>query len=118
MKLSAKFGKWLVKNFVMVLVLFMAVGCAHNKHSKHQRFKQVKTAYLVVPEAPSKLSTAKPTVKPYINSVWVGGAWNWNGQKYIWKEGYWNTPSKGRRWLSGYWKQQRHGWIWVNGRWK
>ncbi len=53
---------------------------------------------LLVQGPPEPRNEARPP-KPSPDSVWVDGAWRWDGVRYVWQPGRWepNRPSWVRR---------------------
>jgi len=94
---------------VLVIALFIALsglateGCA------------ARAVYVKNPP-PAARHEVRPA-RPFANAMWIGGHWEWRGNKYVWKSGHWVKPVKGKRWVSGHWKNTPRGYVWVKGRW-
>ena len=58
-----------------------------------------------------------PPPRPYGNSIWIEGNWNWGGAGYVWQPGYWAAPRPHYRYRNGYWANTRRGYGWVQGGW-
>ncbi len=57
-------------------------------------------------------------VAPYPGYVWIGGYWNWSGNRHVWVGGHWEAPRPGYRWVPHRWEHDRDGWRLHGGRWE
>jgi hypothetical protein len=49
--------------------------------------------------------------------VWLGGYWNWVGDRYEWAPGHWEARHPGHHWVAHQWARQGDGWRMKPGRW-
>ena len=57
-------------------------------------------------------------VAPGYGYVWIGGFWNWVGDRHVWVSGHWDAPHPGYRWVPHHWERDRDGWRLRGGRWE
>lgn len=55
---------------------------------------------------------------PVVGYVWVGGYWNWVGERHVWVGGHWVAPRSGYHWIPHRWVQTRGGWRLAEGHWE
>lgn len=67
------------------------------------------------PPAPLFESVGPP---PYPGWFWVGGSWNWAGNRYRWNRGHWQAPRAGYRWVPQRWDRGSRGWRSERGHWE
>jgi hypothetical protein len=70
---------------------------------------------LVAPPAPREEVIGEPPVAGY---VWLGGYWNWVGNRHDWVAGHWAAPRPGRIWVPHQWLRQGDGWRLNPGHWQ
>jgi len=70
-----------------------------------------------VTERPADVTYVRP-VSSGPGYVWVGGDWEYSGNRYHWREGSWQKPREGRNWKSGYWENNNKGYKWHKGSWE
>jgi hypothetical protein len=95
---------------VCTLVL-AAPGCVVVPDQRHY----VGGVVLVAPPAPLEEAAG---AAPYPGYVWLGGYWNWVGDRHEWVPGRWSAPRPGRRWVAHQWVRQGDGWRLKPGRWE
>ena len=57
-------------------------------------------------------------VAPYPGYVWLGGYWNWVGNRHVWVAGHWEAPRPGHVWVAHRWVHEGRGWRLEPGRWE
>lgn len=57
-------------------------------------------------------------VAPYPGYVWLGGYWNWTGERHVWVPGRWEAPRRGYHWVPHRWVQAGGGWRMAQGHWE
>ncbi len=73
---------------------------------------------VAAPYPPPAILAEIPPPAPALNSLWLVGHWNWDGNKYIWTPGrYFQRPLPTANWMPGYWEQESRGWVWTDGHW-
>ena len=70
---------------------------------------------MVAPPAPRLEVIGEP---PQTGSVWIGGYWNWVGNRHEWVPGHWAAPHAGHHWVAYQWVRQGDGWRLKGGRWE
>lgn len=51
--------------------------------------------------------------------VWVGGAYRWDGARYVWVPGRWVHPPRPRAvWVPGGWVPRGGGYVFIGGGWR
>jgi hypothetical protein len=66
---------------------------------------------------PTPYYEVQPAI-PYPGAVWVGGYWNWSGNRHVWQPGHYERPRPGYRWAPHHWERsQRGGWALQGGGW-
>jgi hypothetical protein len=70
---------------------------------------------LVAPPAPRDEVVGSPPSPDY---VWVGGYWNWVGDRHEWVPGHWSLPRPGHHWVAPQWTRQGDGWRFKPGHWE
>jgi len=70
---------------------------------------------LVAPPAPQAEVVGLP---PQPGFVWIGGYWNWLGDRHTWVAGHWEAPHPGHHWVAFEWVRQGDGWRLKPGRWE
>lgn len=50
--------------------------------------------------------------------VWLGGYWDWVGDRHQWVPGHWAAPHAGHHWVAYHWVRQGDGWRLKPGRWE
>jgi len=56
-------------------------------------------------------------VAPSPGWFWVGGYWNWSGNRYNWVRGHWQAPRAGYYWVPHRWVRGSRGWRSERGHW-
>lgn len=68
------------------------------------------------PPAPQYEVVGAPPVAGYI---WIGGFWNWIGNRHTWVGGRWEAPRQGYGYVPHRWRQDgNRGWRSDPGRWE
>jgi hypothetical protein len=57
-------------------------------------------------------------VAPNPGYVWIGGYWNWVGDRHEWVGGHWEAPRPGHHWVAHEWVRQGDGWHLRPGHWE
>ena len=57
-------------------------------------------------------------VAPTPGYVWVGGYWNWVGDRHEWVAGHWVAPRYGYHWVGHSWVRAGDGWRMRPGHWE
>jgi len=57
-------------------------------------------------------------VPPATGYVWIGGYWNWTGERHEWVAGRWAPPHPGHYWVAPQWVRQGDGWRMKRGHWE
>ena len=70
---------------------------------------------MVAPPPPREEITGAAPVPGY---VWMGGYWNWVGDRHEWVAGHWAPPRPGRHWVGHQWVRQGDGWHMKPGHWE
>ncbi|QEL63853.1 hypothetical protein OTERR_03770 [Oryzomicrobium terrae] len=55
---------------------------------------------------------------PVVGQVWIGGFWNWTGQRHDWVPGHWENPRPGYTWTPHRWERAGDGWRHAGGHWE
>lgn len=55
---------------------------------------------------------------PIVGQVWLGGFWNWTGNRHEWVPGHWDTPRPGQGWVPHRWEQDGDRWRLQGGHWE
>lgn len=71
----------------------------------------------VVLRAPPAPIVERYGVAPYPGYVWLGGYWNWVGERHVWAPDHWAAPRPGYRWVPQVWVRSGNGWRLREGRW-
>ncbi len=69
----------------------------------------------VAPPAPQVEVYGPP---PVVGYVWIGGYWNWIGNRHVWVGGRWEAPRPYHRWVPHRWEPIGGGWRLNPGRWE
>ena len=72
-------------------------------------------AVTIAPPAPQVEVLGAPPVAGY---VWLGGYWNWVGDRHEWVGGHWAAPRPGHHWVAHQWVRQGDGWRMKPGHWE
>lgn len=56
-------------------------------------------------------------VAPAPGYVWIGGYWNWIGERHVWVPGRWRPGRPGYYWVSHRWVAGGGGWRLEPGHW-
>lgn|ERR1035438_3613284 len=70
---------------------------------------------LVAPPAPREEIIG---VAPVAGYVWLGGYWDWVGNRHEWVAGRWAAPRPGHVWVPHQWVRQGDGWRLNPGHWQ
>lgn len=65
------------------------------------------------PDAPEVV-----TVAPGPAYFWIGGFWNWVGNRHVWVGGRWEARRPGYAWEPHRWHRDGQGWRASPGRWQ
>jgi len=57
-------------------------------------------------------------VAPVVGYVWIGGYWNWVGNRHVWVAGHWDAPRPGHVWVAHRWVRAGGGWRMAQGHWE
>jgi len=69
----------------------------------------------VAPPAPEAEYYGSPPVAGYL---WIGGYWNWVGNRHIWVGGHWEAPRPGYHYVPHTWVRAGTGWRLHQGHWE
>ncbi len=103
--------RWNVRVGVALLASTLLAGCAVMPDQSHYAGGVV----MVAPPAPREEAIGTPPVEGY---VWLGGYWDWVGNRHEWIPGHWAPPRPGRRWVPHAWVRQGDGWVLKPGHWE
>jgi hypothetical protein len=70
---------------------------------------------IVAPPPPRVEYPGPPPVTGYI---WIGGNWNWVGNRHEWAPGHWEAPRPGYNWVPRNWERDGDRWRQSGGRWE
>ncbi len=56
-------------------------------------------------------------VAPGPGYIWIGGFWNWVGNRHAWVSGHWAPQRPGHAWSGPRWYRDGPGWRQEPGRW-
>jgi hypothetical protein len=51
------------------------------------------------------------------NQIWIPGAYEWRGDRYVFVRGRWDRARPGRRWNPGHWDREGDRNVWRQGDW-
>jgi hypothetical protein len=85
-------------------------GCAIEPDQRHYADGVV----MVAPPPPQAETIGVP---PQPDFVWIGGYWNWVGNRHEWIAGHWAPPRPGHHWVAYEWVRQGDGWKLKTGHW-
>jgi hypothetical protein len=103
---------WLIASLSSGLVLSMTLaGCVIAPDQRHDAGGVV----MVAPPAPRVEVIGEAPTPGY---VWLGGYWNWVGNRHEWIPGHWEAPRPGRHWVAHQWVRQGDGWRMKPGHWE
>jgi hypothetical protein len=58
-------------------------------------------------------------VQPGPDYIWIAGAYDWSGARWVWVPGRWEHPARpGAVWVRGDWHHEAHGYRWEHGHWR
>lgn len=69
------------------------------------------------PEPPASLDEGPITQAPNADSMYVPGAWLWQGDRFVWQPGYWSAAQEGRVWMPPNYLWTPRGYAYVDGYW-
>jgi len=72
-------------------------------------------AVTIAPPAPQVEVYGAPPAAGY---VWLGGYWNWVGNRHIWVGGHWDAPRPGYHYVPHTWVRAGTGWRLHTGHWE
>ena len=72
----------------------------------------------VVMVAPPAPQVEVVGVAPVPGYIWIGGYWNWVGNRHGWVGGRWEAPRPGYHWAPHEWRRDGPGWRHFPGRWE
>lgn len=55
---------------------------------------------------------------PVTGQIWIGGFWNWVGNRHEWVSGHWEAPRPGYRWVPHRWAPEGDRWRMQGGHWE
>jgi hypothetical protein len=65
---------------------------------------------------PAPYAEVQPAI-PFAGAIWIGGFWNWSGDRYSWVPGRYERPRAGYQWEQRRWTQGSRGWQ-LQGGWR
>jgi hypothetical protein len=107
--------RWLRPRLAAVLIAValpaaLVTGCLVPDQSHY-----VGGLVLVAPPGPRAETIGEPPEPGY---VWLGGYWNWVGNRHEWIAGHWAPPRPHREWVPYQWVRQGDGWTLKKGHWQ
>jgi len=72
----------------------------------------------VVTTAPPGPQYEVATVAPGPGYFWIGGFWNWVGNRHVWTGGRWEAHRPGYHWAPHRWQRESNGWRAAPGHWQ
>jgi hypothetical protein len=94
-----------------LLLSMTLVGCVVVPDQRHYADGVV----MIAPPAPRVEVVG---VAPTPGYVWLGGYWNWIGDRHEWVAGHWAPPRPGHHWVAHQWVRQGDGWRMKPGHWE
>ncbi|HEX3846201.1 MAG TPA: hypothetical protein VHV81_02385 [Steroidobacteraceae bacterium] len=94
-----------------LLTLVVLGGCVVVPDQRHYPGGVV----MVAPPAPR---VEVMGVAPTPGFVWIGGYWNWVGDRHDWVAGHWAAPRAGYHWVPHAWVRAGDGWRMRPGHWQ
>lgn len=73
-------------------------------------------AVIAVPPPAPRVEYVGPP--PVVGQVWIGGYWNWVGNRHEWVPGRWEAPRPGYRWVPHRWEGRGERWQQHGGHWE
>jgi hypothetical protein len=67
--------------------------------------------------APPPLRVETIPRPPAPDSYWIGGHWNWEGNRHVWVGGHWERPRAGEVYVRAHWTHDGGEWVFHEGRW-
>lgn len=55
---------------------------------------------------------------PVVGHLWIGGFWNWSGNRHEWVPGHWEAPRPGYGWVPHRWERDGDHWRMQGGHWE
>jgi hypothetical protein len=75
--------------------------------------------YVIVQQAPPPVIVESQPPPPPGFQVWIGGSWDWTGQRYNWRPGrYERPPQQDAVWIAPRYERDVHGYRYTPGQWK
>ncbi len=73
--------------------------------------------------APVMVAPPPPRVEyvgppPMLGQIWIGGYWNWTGQRHYWVPGRWEAARPGYQWAPHRWERDGDHWRQSGGHWE
>jgi hypothetical protein len=73
---------------------------------------------VVVREPPPPRREVIPA-RPPPGMIWVGGYWQWHGDRHIWVSGHFERPPRSHAvWVAPRWERRGGGYIFIEGSWR
>jgi WXXGXW repeat (2 copies) len=73
--------------------------------------------YVAQPAPPELLVEERPP-QPAPNVFWVGGHWQWVGNRYNWHPGHWEQQRAYEQWVGPHWQARNGQWVFEPGHWR
>lgn len=70
---------------------------------------------VIAPPPPQVEAIGQP---PGVGYIWIGGYWNWVGNRHVWMPGHWDRGRPGYRWDPHRWERGHNGWERRGGEWR
>jgi hypothetical protein len=104
--------KWLSASLGLSWVLSAALsGCVVVPDQRHYA-----GGVVMVAPPPPRVEVVDEAPTP--GYVWLGGYWNWVGDRYAWAPGHWEARHPGQHWVVHQWVRQGDGWRMKPGHWE
>jgi hypothetical protein len=104
-----------MKNRYLTLCMAMAIPIAFAAPSRAQL---PRLEVHVAQEAPPRPKHERRTARPDRDSVWVPGAWDWQGSQWTWVAGRWDRPEeRNARWVKPRYQHEGDAYRYEPGHW-
>jgi hypothetical protein len=103
--------RWVLGAAMPLLCSVALIGCVV---APAQPYYASEGPVYVAPPAPQVEYYGAP---PAVGYVWIGGYWNWVGNRHVWVAGHWDAGRPGYRWVPHRWEREGNGWRMHQGHW-
>jgi hypothetical protein len=111
--------RWGAPALVALVALPLAAQDRRDSRDSGNQYRQGGNLEVHIAQtAPPAPRHERKTKRPDADSVWVAGAWDWQGSQWAWTNGRWDRPEdRSARWVAPRYSRESNAYRYEPGHW-